>query len=325
MRRKVTPLALATVCAGFSHGPACATNLGVKSCHQTAVALLTLAVVLLFSPVTAAFALGRLPLIAEDPSSPCASTVDAAIAYPMELVGPGGDSSTQQQFRSHVDMGIPLVHLNYGITDRIQGRIRLRVPLTTVAPNDGGLAVGFGDMSAGLKYRFMDQIDGREYGDTCDPQQSEAPYGLQGPVSVSVFPQFNLPTGSVSRGLGSGEYSVEIPVDIAREFGKLYVIGEVDFVWRYHNHSSPNGLEGGIAVSYALSSKWSLLSEQRLDSATSGRGPTLWLMDLGAVYQLNQYVMLFGATGSSVAATFTVQPVNFATIVGTRLTIPIRW
>lgn len=75
---------------------------------------------------------------------------------------------------------------------------------------------------------------------------------------------------------------------------------------------------------YALSSKWNLLGEQRFDSATSSRGASLWLMDLGAVYQLNQHAMLFGAIGTSVAATSTLAPSNLATIVGTRITIQVN-
>jgi Putative MetA-pathway of phenol degradation len=242
----------------------------------------------------------------------------ASLAYSMDLVGPGGDSIGQQQSRSHLDMAVPLFHLNYGITDRIQGRIAGAIPLTTVAPDNGNLAVGFGDLSAGFKYRFMDQTNGLEYDDACNPRQSEDPYGLQGPVSVSVFPQFTFPTGSVNRGLGDGEYELAIPVDVAREIGKLYLVGEVDFIWLYHDHLGANEVQAGIAAFYAVNSKWNIVSEQRLDSATSGRGPSLWLMDIGAVYQLNQRVMVFGAIGTTVAATSTVAPTNAATIIGGR-------
>ncbi len=222
-------------------------------------------------------------------------------------------------------MGAPLVQANYGITDRMQARVEGEVPLTTVAPDNGGREVGFGDLSTGLKYRFMDQIGGLESEDTCDPRQIEAPYGWRGPVSISVFPQFTFPTGSESRGLGSGEYSLEIPIDVAREIGNWYLVGEGDFVWRYHDRTLPNELQGGIAAYYTLSSKWELLGEQRLDFLTSGRGASLWLMNLGATYQLNQHVMMFGAAGTSVAATSTVSPTNFATIVGTYITLPVIW
>ena len=40
-------------------------------------------------------------------------------------------------------------------------------------------------------------------------------------------------TGSVNRGLGSGEYSMEAPLDVGRKFGRLFLIGEFSFLWRY--------------------------------------------------------------------------------------------
>lgn len=272
-----------------------------------------------------AFAFGQLPLISEDPSSPCASALETSIGYAMELVGPGHDRLGQQEFRSHLDMSAPLVQLNYGVTDRIQGRVSGEIPVTTVAPNNGGLAAGFGDVTTGLKYRFMDQVDGLEYEDTCDPPQNEDAYGIEGPVSVSIFPQLSFPTGSPNRGLGSGEYSVEFPVDIARKIGELYLIAEGNFIWQYHDRQSPNELELGIAAYYSLTDRWELLGEQRASFATSGSGATLWFMNAGSEFQLNPHLMIFGAVGTSVAATSTIAPSNFSTILGVTITLPINW
>jgi hypothetical protein len=84
----------------------------------------------------------------------------------MDLVGPGHALGGEQEFRSHIDRGAPLVQANYGITDRMQARAAGALALTTVSPTSGNLAVGFSDVVSGLKYRFMDQIDGLEYSDT---------------------------------------------------------------------------------------------------------------------------------------------------------------
>ena len=283
------------------------------------------AVVLLCLRSAEVFGFGQLPLVSEDPSSPCASTLDTAVAYAVDLVGPGQDQIGQQVFRSHLDMSAPIVQLNYGITDRVQGRVAGEIPMTTVAPNSGSLTAGFGDVSTGLKYRLMDQIDGLEYSDTCDPVQAKAPYGMQGPVSVSVFPQFSFPTGSVSRGLGSGEYSVEFPVDVARQFGKLYLVSEADFLWQYHDRSTPNQFALGLAAYYSVTDRWELLGEQRVGLSTSGRGATLWLMNLGSQYEFNDHFALFGAVGTSVAASSAIAASNFMMILGTDITLPIDW
>ena len=271
------------------------------------------------------FAFGQLPLISEDPSSPCESTLDAAVAYGMDLVGPGHDQLGEQEFHSHLDMSVPIVQLNYGVTDRVQARVAGEIAMTTVAPDDGRRAIGFGDVSAGLKYRFMDQVGGLEDQDTCDPRQSEASYGIRGPFSISIFPQFSFPTGSVNRGLGSGEYSMEAPLDVARKFGELFLIGEFSFLWRYHDRSLPNEIAVGLAAYYSITPHLDLLGEQRLNFRTSGRGATLWLMDAGAQYQINDSFAVFGSVGTNVAASSAVAPSNLTTIVGVDWTLPISW
>jgi hypothetical protein len=273
----------------------------------------------------ALFAFGQLPLISEDPSSPCESTLDTSVAYTMDLVGPGRDELGQREFRSHLDMSVPIVELNYGLTDRVQARVEGEIPMTTVTANHGRLAVGFGDLSAGLKYRLMDQIGGLEDEDTCDPRQSEAPYGIHGPVSVSVFPQFIFPTGAFKQGLGSGEYALDLPLDVARKIGDLYIIGEFSLLWRYHDRSLPNEVAVGLAAYYSLTEELDLLGEQRVDFLTSGQGPTLWLMDLGAQYQITDSFAVFGTVGTSVAATSAVAPSNLSTVVGLNWTLPIDW
>src|SRR5581483_9890121 len=88
--------------------------------HRTAIVLALAIAVAAFAPATPAFAFGQLPLISEDPSSPCQSTLDSAIAYSMDFVGSSRDSFGQQQSRGHLDMAAPLVQINYGITDRLQ-------------------------------------------------------------------------------------------------------------------------------------------------------------------------------------------------------------
>ena len=171
----------------------------------------------------------------------------------------------------------------------------------------------------------MDQVDGPEDEDTCDPRQSEAPYGLRGPVSISVFPQFSFPTGAVNRGLGSGEYSMNVPLDVARKFGKLYLITEFAFLWRYHDRSLPNEMELGLAAYYSITPRLDLLGEQRLNFKTSGSGATLWFITAGAQYQLTDEFAVFGSLGTSVAATSAVAPSGLASIVGFDLALPISW
>jgi len=264
---------------------------------------------------------GQLPLLTEEPYSPCQGTLDSAIAYGADLIGPGSEELGQQRFRSHVDMVVPEVQLNYGLTPRVQGRVAGNLALTTASP-DGAAEAGFGDFSAGLKYRFIDEEDGPESDGTCDPDQSEDPYGLEGPVSVSIFPQFTFPTGSVRKGLGFGQYSLFLPVDAARQFGPLIVIGEAAFDWNYHDRTFPNQIELGVAAYYSITPKWDLLGEQRFSFQTAGEGTGMWLMNVGAEYQLTDYIGFFGSVGTSVSATLRVPQSNFMSQIGIDITLP---
>jgi hypothetical protein len=271
---------------------------------------------------SSALASGQLPLDTEDPYSPCQGTLDSAVAYGADLTGPGSEELGQQKFRSHVDMAAPEVQLNYGITPRVQGRVQGEVPLTTVAPN-GSTEAGFGDLSAGVKYRFMDEDDddAPESDGTCDPDQAEDPYGLDGPVSVSIFPQFTFPTGSYRDGLGLGQYSLFLPIDVARQFGELNLIGEAAFEWNYHDRSAPNEVEVGIAAYYSLTPKLDLLGEQRFNIQTIGAGTAQWLMNLGAEYQLNDSLGFFASIGTGASATLRVAQTSFTSLIGVDISL----
>ena len=118
---------------------------------------------------------------------------------------------------------------------------------------------------------------------------------------------------------------METPLDVARKFGDLFLIGEFSFLWRYHERSLPNEIAVGLAAYYSITQQLDLLGEQRLNFRTSGHGATLWLMDVGAQYQINDSFALFGSVGTNVAATSAVAPSNLTTIVGVDWMFPISW
>ena len=81
----------------------------------------------------------------------------------------------------------------------------------------------------------------------------------------------------------------------------------------------------GLAAYYSITPHLDLLGEQRLLFRTSGHGATLWLMDAGGQYQINDSFAVFGSVGTNVTATSAVAPSNLTTIVGVDWTIPINW
>ena len=66
-------------------------------------------------------------------------------------------------------------------------------------PKNRTLRYGLGDTEIGLKYRFVEETDGR-------PQ-------------IGTFPHLEVPTGASSRGLGSGNYRLFLPIWIQKSWG----------------------------------------------------------------------------------------------------------
>ena len=91
----------------------------------------------------------------------------------------------------------PHFEVNYGALPNLQ--LHLIAPLAYVKPDDGSSHYGFGDLELGAKCRFIQETDWR-------PQ-------------VGTFLIFDLPTGSSSRGLGSGHLRTFLPIWLQKSFG----------------------------------------------------------------------------------------------------------
>ena len=91
----------------------------------------------------------------------------------------------------------PHFEANYGALPNLQ--LHLIAPLAYVKPNDGPSHYGFGDMELGAKYRFIQENDWR-------PQ-------------VGTFTMLEVPTGSSSKGLGSGHVRAFLPIWFQKSFG----------------------------------------------------------------------------------------------------------
>jgi len=97
----------------------------------------------------------------------------------------------------------PHFEVNYGVWHDLQ--LHLIAPLAYVSPNDGSSHYGFGDLELGAKYRFIQETDWRPM--------------------VGAFLIFDLPTGSSSRGLGSGHLRTFLPIWFQKSWGKWQSYG----------------------------------------------------------------------------------------------------
>jgi hypothetical protein len=91
----------------------------------------------------------------------------------------------------------PHFEVNYGALPNLQ--LHMIAPLAYAKPNDGSARYGFGDLELGAKYRFILETDWR-------PQ-------------VGTFAMLEVPTGSSSKGLGSGHVRAFLPIWLQKSWG----------------------------------------------------------------------------------------------------------
>jgi hypothetical protein len=160
----------------------------------------------------------------------------------------------------------PHIEINYGAIPNLQ--LHLIMPDAFSAPISGPKEIGYGDTELGAKYRFIEQ-------------------GKYTP-EVATFPLVELPTGSYSRGLGSGHTQVYLPIWMQKDFGKWTVYGGGGY-WINPGPNNQNWGFVGCLVQWQLTSHFALGTEifhqtaQHIDAESSTNinvGGTLDLNDL---------------------------------------------
>jgi hypothetical protein len=97
----------------------------------------------------------------------------------------------------------PHFEVNYGILPNVQ--LHLLVPFGYDRPRGGPTLYGFQDLEFGVKYRFIQESDYLPM--------------------VGTFPIVHLPTGNESRGLGSGETQLFLPLWLQKSWGPWLTYG----------------------------------------------------------------------------------------------------
>ncbi len=179
--------------------------------------------------------------------------------------------------RRSLEHELPLVDINYGVTDRDQ--VKIEIPLLISDPADGTTQGGIGNLVVGYKYRILDEADF--------------------PLSLSVYPQIELPTGA--RKLGHTRKPAYIlPVQVGRHLldEKLFVYGEVGFVaapgkdlddeWFY-----------GVAAEWTICDPFTVVAEVNGSSPTSGPDHSDVVFNLGFKWEVSENVAVLAAMGRS--------------------------
>jgi hypothetical protein len=105
---------------------------------------------------------------------------------------------------------LPHIEVNYGATPNLQ--LHVIAPMAYFAASGMPTQYGYGDTEVGTKLRLVDETKTRPM--------------------IGIFPLIEIPTGSASRSLGSGQYSEFIPLWLQKVFGIWTVYGGGGF---WHN------------------------------------------------------------------------------------------
>jgi hypothetical protein len=142
--------------------------------------------------VHAAWAQGGPPMITDDPGTPGDKKWEINLAFAFEHRS--GETSSD----------LPAIDLNYGVGEHIQ--LTLQTAPVFLKRRGHGLMGGLGGTDAAVKWRFLDQ---QTNGDGFD---------------MSMFPRviFNVASSSARRGLSQEGTRFQIPLQMAKIFGRWH-------------------------------------------------------------------------------------------------------
>jgi hypothetical protein len=98
---------------------------------------------------------------------------------------------------------LPMVEVNFGALPQVQ--LHLIAPLAYDRAPGGAMTYGYGDTELGVKWRFVQEGDWMPM--------------------IGTFPLVELPTGNLSRGLGTGNTRLFVPLWLQKSFGPWTTYG----------------------------------------------------------------------------------------------------
>ena len=172
----------------------------------------------------------------------------------------------------------PAVELNYGFAPDFMAH--LIVPAAYVSPAAGPAASGWGDVTLGLKYRFVHETGHRP--------------------EVGIFPMLSLPTGSARRGLGNGRPVLQLPVWVQKSWGRWTTYGGGGVTLNDAPGARSSGFAGWL-VERQVSPSLLLGGEVFSQGSTAVDAPGTTIVNAGGQIALTRILSVLFSGGASVA------------------------
>ncbi|MEP7078910.1 MAG: hypothetical protein ABI795_07750 [Chthoniobacterales bacterium] len=209
---------------------------------------------------------GGPPMITDDPGTPGNRKWEINLAVAFDR-------------RPHeISWDLPTIDINYGVGENIQ--LTLQTAPVLLKRGGRGPIGGLGGTEAALKWRFLDEKNAG--------------------VDMSMFPRviFNVDQSSVRRGLSENGTRVQLPVQIAKKFGRV----ALDFEWGALASSVGRsewlyGIVGGIEVTKTTMLMAELHGTSRISFARD-----VLAVNVGVRQKLTEHSILIASLGHEVRA-----------------------
>lgn len=206
------------------------------------------------------------PYLTDDPDPVEYGHLEVIPFYSMDRVG---DGSQVQGPGADISYGLwPEMHLNL-------------VPVFVhTLPEAGPSEYGVGDFRVALKWRLVDETDGRP--------------------ELAIYPAVTFPTGSAARGLGNGQTSYQFPLWIEKHWGEWTSYGGGG--WTLNRAPGQRDyFYGGWQVQKQLGDTWTLGGEIFSQGRTADDAAGYTVLNLGGSCKLSGSTSLIFTFGHSFA------------------------
>lgn len=184
------------------------------------------------------------------------------------------------RYNSGSSGSLPGISFAYGVTDNLD--LTLGVPFTMSQTNGVGTNVGIGDVSAGIKFRFIDEdTEGWRPG-------------------VAFSPTVIFSSGSQARGTGLGYTRAYLPVWISKASGNWMFFGGGGLNINQGTIAGvrqTNWWYAGIGATYQINDTWSVGSELYYTSPIAKGAKNLLGFNVAVIYALAEGHNLMAMVG----------------------------
>ncbi|MCL7715752.1 transporter [Stenotrophomonas mori] len=207
----------------------------------------------------------------------------AALAGPYET----GSTSTAKglKFKSNVQLKhsadkdtwvLPKIGVGGPLADNLE--LSVGTGYGRIERTGGRSSEGLRDLSVGMKWRLLDERDGRP--------------------ALAIGPSLNLPTGDRASGIGKGAYALSLPVRLSRRLGDFRVTGEASLQRTFGRDADQAG--AGLLLEYVAQPRWSCGIELVADAPREDLGARQLRLNVGAKQRIGRHLQWQALAGRTV-------------------------